>query len=256
MPDALVSFLNRRGYQPVLLPQTGLAPPDMYNVSGDALVRRGPLRDYLPELDGLAPIEASLPDFEQKFTTRKTIKLAVGFLEEALACIGISSIPRLDLSFAGSQDVRFAFSDIVKREVAPSALDQLIANIRLGAIPERYAREGDLHVAYEYVYAGKLLMTRHDQRHFDFGAKGDVAEFIKLGANAKVHVESETRIAFSRSGRDRVAFAYKSGRLLLNEGRWELLLRRDMLGGETEAQHPYIPHPGRLARVIESEATP
>ncbi len=76
MPDAFVSFLNSRGYQPVLLPQTGLVPPEMYNITGDELIRRGPLRHYLPQTDTLVVVEAQLPDFEHKFTTRKTLKLA------------------------------------------------------------------------------------------------------------------------------------------------------------------------------------
>ncbi len=95
-------------------------------------------------------------------------------------------------------------------------------------------------------------MTRHDQNRFDFGAKGDIGEFIKLDGNAKIDVELETRIAFSRSGKDRVAFAYKAARLLLNKGRWELLPGRVMLGDENEAFPGFVPQPGRLSKAMDS----
>jgi hypothetical protein len=247
MPDALVNLLNNKGYQPVLLPQTDLLPPDLYNVADGMLMRRGQLSFYLPPVSGLSVGEAKLPDLEEKFTTRKSLAAAVSFLQDALECLGISSIPKLDLSFAAKTGLRFAFTDVTSRSVPVAGLDQIIQGVNLGAIPARYVEEGNLHIAHKYIYARKLLMMRQDQRRFDLGASGDISEFIKLGEKAKVEVESEIKISFSKPGRERIAFAYKSVRLVQNGPRWELLFGRVRLGEGADGQS-FLPQPGKVVR--------
>src|SRR5687767_4771808 len=114
MADALVELLNSLGYQPVFLPRTGLEPPELYNFieDGRRLLRRGPLQAYLPPGLVLPVTHGDLADIEHTQTSGKRMKAAAGFLERALRCIGITDIPRLDLSFTDARSFTFSLTGV------------------------------------------------------------------------------------------------------------------------------------------------
>src|SRR5262249_45640441 len=129
MADALVELLNSLGYQPVFLPRTGVVPPELYNLANGRLVRRGPLKDYPPAAAGLVAKDGQLPDIAHRQTTKKQLKGAVAFLERALHCLGIASVPKLDLSFTRSTELVFAFAEVTYKSVDPSQLDPVLKDI-------------------------------------------------------------------------------------------------------------------------------
>src|SRR4051812_5557135 len=107
MIDALVAELNKLGYQPAWLPQTGLVPADVYELvrAGTArLMRRGPLHHFLPAVAGLAMTRGRSADIEHRHSTKKKLGAAAAFLQRALGYLGVTSIPKLDLGFAGGEE--------------------------------------------------------------------------------------------------------------------------------------------------------
>jgi len=222
--DDLVRELNRLGYQPIFLPRTNIEPPELYNYSPEVqrLVRRGPLKDYLSDAAQLAVQSAKLGDINYSYTSSKKAEAALSFLQNALKCIGITSIPKIDLGFAGSHDFSFAFTDVTSRKVDSSAIDQIIQNIKTGAIPEDVVAAGRLHVAYDYAYANKLIMSRGDKKEFSENISGKVGDFIDLGVKGSVTMESKSTISFKGSADERAAFAFMAGYLSRDEdGKWE-----------------------------------
>ncbi len=120
MSDSLVKLLNQSGYQPVFLPQSGIIPPELYNYDQHRLIRRGALVNYIPEVASLALRKELMADIEGKQNQRQELRRRGDSSNSALSVLGISSVPKLDLSFTGARQLSFAFTDIVfKRSTRP-----------------------------------------------------------------------------------------------------------------------------------------
>ena len=243
MRDRLVALLNDLGFQPVFLPTTGLEPPELYNHDRGRLIRRGPLERYLK-----APIPRPhagvLPDIEHHHTSRKRLGEATKFLHNALRCIGVAA-PRLSLSFLGSEDLVFAFSEVTTARIDPADLDPLLQQLEVHAIPDEYVTGGALHIAYEYAYARQILLRREDGHGFAARIGGRLHEFFDLGGKGKVRVKDDTALVFSASDEAPAAFGYKAGQLRLDHDKWafypEII---DSARGEADVQAPYLPARG------------
>ena len=153
MSDAFVTMLNSYGYQPVFLPRTGLVPPELYNFANKRLVRRGELSEFRQKPASFTPTKGRLGDLQGKVTSNKHSEAAIGFLQKALQVLGVSGVPKIDLSFTGSKDFVFAFSDFTFQALDPAVLDGILQDLTIPlAIPDSYIQLGGLHVAYEYAF--------------------------------------------------------------------------------------------------------
>lgn len=243
MSDALVRLLNRIGYVPVLLPRTGVTPPELYTFAEHRLIRRGPLERYLQEPVVFRTREGELGDIEGQVTSGKDHGAGASFLANALAALGLTGLPSIDLSFTGSNELTFCFSQVRYRGVDPADLDEVLQQLRLPpSIPDEDVEEGALHVAFEYAYAQALCLQRADGQAFAVSVDGALNEWVNLGAHAKAEVHSNSRITFAATDRVPAAFAYKAGRLHRVGPRWifepEIVARR--AGVKTESR-PYLP---------------
>jgi hypothetical protein len=257
--DDLVRLLNAEGYQPIIIPRTNVTPPEMYTYAQDRLIRRGPLADYLPSGATLPRLrKGSRGDIQHKESRRKNVGTAASFLEDALKCMGVTSAPKLDLSFAQGCALTFSFTGVTYEGVNPSDLDELLVkyNLQLGAIPAEYVADGRLHIAYEYAYASSLLMKSADNSKFRADLKGvKVEHFIDIGAEAKVAAESETTIRFSSKTGKPAAFAIKVGQLEQRGKAWAFYPEEQMGSGyvSTEVKQPYLLEPGAIVLVEDIE---
>jgi len=244
MSDALVKTLNSYGYQPVFLPHTGYLPPDMYSFANHKLIRHGSLQTYIKDPVTFQPTIGKLGSIEGKVTSGKNAGAAVGFLSKALSVLGVGSLPKLDLSFAGSQDFVFAFTDVTFEAVDPNILEGILQELKIPlAIPDEVVTEGDLHIAYEYAYATTVKMSRADGRNFAADVSGNIGSYVDLGVNGKVAVSGNSTVTFSSTANDPAAFAYKAGRLEKKpDGRWifqpEIVKN---LAGSPERKWEFVP---------------
>ena len=246
MSDALVRELNRLGYQPVFLPRAGVKPPELYNYEqkNRRLVRRGALSEYLPAAKELIPTSDRLADIAYKYTSAKEVNAAVGFLANALRCIGIESVPKIDLGFAGSKNFSFAFTQISYLSVNPARLDQVLRGMSISGIPREYVEAGRLHIAYEYAYTHELIMSRADKKAFSQEISGAVGTYFDLGTKGSVSVINDSTISF-RSESSAAAFAYKAGRLEQEDGGWVLFPEEVSRSGYEDGNGPpYLPQRG------------
>jgi hypothetical protein len=220
--DELVWELYQLGYPAAWLPQTGLVPPDIYDVASVAserrLVRRGALRDYLPAVARLPLHRGQMIDVDYHHTTHTG---AVEFLARALGHLGISAIPKLDLGFTGGSELTISFAEVQFARVGISAVERMLPQMEPHAIPQDLIADGRLHIAYEYLYAGSVHVERADQKAFDVDVASRIGELVEVGSGARVSVEHGTRLVFSGSG-ERAAFACKAVRLTCSGSRWQL----------------------------------
>jgi hypothetical protein len=249
MSDALVTMLNSYGYQPVFLPRTGLVPPELYNFAKKRLVRRGEFARFFQKPVTFTPTKGKLADLQGKLASNKNYAAAVGFLQQALQVLGISGLPKIDLSFAGSKEFIFAFSDVTYQAVDPAVLDTILQDLSIPlAIPDSYVQFGDLHISYEYAYAKTLTMSRSDGKSFDADVSGDVGAFINVGAKGRVELKSNCTVSFSSSSEEVAAFAYKAGQLHKDKERWtfEPEVVKRARGGTQERREVYVPSRNRV----------
>ena len=243
MADALVKMLNSYGYQPVFLPRTGVVPPELYNFANKRLVRQGELARFFAKPVNFKPTKGKLGDLQGKITSSKRSSAAVGFLQRALQALGISGMPKIDLSFAGSKEFVFAFSDVTYQSVDPAVLDGILQDLSIPlAIPDAYVQMGGLHVAYEYAYANTLNMSRSDGKKFDADISGNLGTYVDLGAKGSVELKGNSTISFSSKSGQVAAFAYKAGQLHKSGTRWtfepEVVMR---LRGAATRTAPFLP---------------
>lgn len=259
MADELVKLLNAYGYQPVFLPRTNVEPPELYNFVDKRLIRRGPLKYVLPAVERMRPTRGAVADIEHKQTSGKNARSAVAFLGNALSALGISAVPKLDLSFAGSKEFVFSFSEVSYSAVDPARLDQVLQQLRTyDSIPDEYVRSGRLHIAYEYLYAKRLLLRRADHKSFSIDISGSVGDYIDVGLSGNVETDGTTVVTFAPSGPELPAFAFKVGRLEWLSNRWifqpEVVMRG--AAGRRGARKPYIPARSVVLLVEDAEKTP
>jgi hypothetical protein len=222
MSDALVKVLNSYGYQPVFLPHTGYVPPELYSFEQHKLIRHGTLTAYIKESITFQPTSGDLGSIEGKVTSSKNVDAAIGFLSKALAVIGLGAVPKVDLSFAGSNDFVFAFEGVTYQAVDPAVIESILQGLTLPlAIPDEYVAKGDLHIAYEYAYADTVKMGRTDGKKFSTDVSGNVGAYVDVGTKVKTEVNGNSTITFSGTDKNKkAAFAYKAGRLLKQGARW------------------------------------
>lgn len=246
MADQLVQLLNRHGYQPVFA-RVGLKPPRLYTYErtgrGLAMQLRGDLSHFVPEGSRLPrPVpQALMSEISGISTSSKDVKGSLGFLRNALACIGIVNAPRLDLKFAGSGSFKFSLTDLEAVGIEPASLNDILPKLNLDTVPPKLLADGKVYIAYEYLCASTVTLERGDAKSFD--TQVDVArigEFVDVGAEGKVKVERNSRMVFQSADGKRAAFATKVGRVSEEAGKRYLVL--DDGFASTEAlRSPVIP---------------
>jgi hypothetical protein len=244
MVDALVATLNRAGFQPIFLPQTGLAPPEMYNLTSKdhrpRLARRGPLGHYLQPGTEFTIVRSSLADISQQRSTGKSLSASADFLSKCLACLGIAAPPKLDLSFAKTSKLAFAFRGVFSLRVDPAEIDHALKGLDLGAIPDEYVERGFLHIAYEYAFATAVVMQREDGHDFSVRTDADVASFITIGAGVSLRMANSSTVSFETAeGAELPAFAYRAGRLT-RDSRWRFYPEETYRSDQSADAQPYI----------------
>jgi hypothetical protein len=250
MADTLVKLLNANGYQPIFLPRSGMVPPDLYNFADHKLIRRGPLVNYIREIASIPLSTGTTADIEGKQTSGKNFGAALDFLSSALSVIGISSVPKLDLSFTGARQLTFAFTNITFKALDPAVIDGILQKLKTpAAIPEAYITEGALHIAYEYLYSKTLLMSRSDGQSFSADVRGNIGAFIDLGGKGKVECKGESTISFSGDAAESAAFGYKAGRLQRSGSTWSL--EPEIVVKKGAGPDSYIPARGVVLRAEE-----
>ena len=197
-----------------------------------------------------------LPDIEHHHTSGKRLSDATKFLHNALCCIGVEPA-KLSLSFAGSDDLVFAFSQVTTARIDPSDLDPLLQQLEIHAIPDEYVASGALHIAYEYVYARRVSLRRDQGKGFDAEIGGRLREFFDLGAKGRVRMEGNTTLTFTASDEVPAAFGYKAGQLRLESGKWSFYPEvvsnvRDDAGSLVQA--PYLPARGVVLMGLDEPA--
>jgi hypothetical protein len=182
-----------------------------------------------------------MPDIEHHSSTSKTQKASVSFLKKALACIGVDGSPKLDISFTGKASLTFRFTNI--RVASFDKMDNVVKEkLALDAIPPNVIEDGDLHVAYEYLYAENLIMSRDDQKAFEHDVAASLQTHIDIGTKGKVELRSSTTLSFSSTLTDRVAFACKFGQLVRRNANWYFYPEEGKMG--REQTRPFVPARG------------
>ncbi len=256
--DPLTKMLNARGLQPLAMPQTTLVAPEVWVFDNTSLVRWGPLASFVTAGSLPTPLEETgMPDLERAETSHKGMSAAGSFLDTALRCIGVTSAPRLDLSFAKGCNILFRFRGITTRGLAPASLGQALSSFAPGIIPSQQVAAGMVQIAYAYAYAETLDMRIATSESASLDLKAlQIDTFIDVGGKADVSASDKTTLSF-RAKTQPVAFACKVGGLTKKRGKWELKVTETLgfqaTANEAEAT-PYLLRRGAVLLGQQREA--
>ncbi|MBV8152795.1 MAG: hypothetical protein JOY98_00120 [Candidatus Eremiobacteraeota bacterium] len=184
-------------------------------------------------------------------SSRKSGGGSIDFLSRALACIGVPVLPKTKIGIDLGQSILFSFDGITSKGVDASKITKVVTSLNLKTIPSKQLENGDVHIAYEYLYAKKLLMARADSGWFTGDVAGKIGKWVNLGsAKVDVQVQNQTAISFEVSGRQPApAFAYKAGQLLPENG--ALTFRVEVVkAGPAGESLPYIPNRDQPLNVV------
>jgi hypothetical protein len=231
MADRLVAFLNSLGLQPVLLPSSGLHPPELYSYSRrSGLVRRGPLIDYLVSGSQIPDVtEGALPDVDEQCSSAKGRRSALRFAEGVLAIFGGQG-PSLHSAFSGKGKFEFSLREVTYAGLNPSQIEILIREIDLSRLSMKDLKEGNLHVAYQYAYANKLVIRSGSSGRGTGKAAANIGGLVDIRQEGVQTSDKNSELVYNAVDARAVMFAYKAGQLHWNghsvEFRPEELRRR------------------------------
>jgi hypothetical protein len=255
MADKLVALLNGLGYQPVFA-RVGLRPPRLYTYErtkrGLVMQLRGELSAYLAQGTKVPPSRSQpmASAIEAQSTSGKDLKGSVDFLRRALACIGIETVPKLELAFAGSKDLKFSLTDLEAIVVEPAAIEPLLPGLDLGRIPPELLTDGKAYIAYEYLAASTVVLERGDEKAFDTKLEGKLGEFVDVGQAAKVEVKDGSKLSFQGKDGKRAVFATKVGRIdQRKDGRY--LALDDGIASGSGQRIPVIPKTNAVLLMVD-----
>jgi hypothetical protein len=261
MSDQLVATLANFGYQAIFLPGTGYIPPDLYTYRGGSgkiptrLVRHGPLSSYLDgsERDQFDLNQRKVSTIKGVYTSSKNSGGSLDFLSRSLACIGIPALPKARIGIDLGKAIVFSFDGVTSKAIDPAEIEKVLGRLILkGRIPSDQIEDGDVHVAYEYLYAKQLVMARADGGTFTGDVAGKIGDWVNLGsAKVNVKVRRQTTISFEVTGSGEApAFAYKAGQIVPSDDGFSLRVEVVKAGGIRGGQAPYVPHPDHPLKVM------
>jgi hypothetical protein len=256
MADRLVKWLSERGYQPVLLPETGMEPPDLYVFQDHRLRYWDKLKNYLPGRVAPPAInDSQLSDIQLVQTTQKNLAGTLSFIGNALRKLGIESGPNMDLSFAGTGELTFSLVGVTCKEVGLVEITKLVKNLKQNLLPEGYLEKGVIHIAYKYAYAQKLEMKRVDSGKFQGNITGvQVEQLMNIKTSGSVEVKNGDSLIFDSKGSTPAAFAYKAARLRVAGDGFDVLPEdmKHLSGGDEKVLSEskfYLPAPEFVLKV-------
>lgn len=250
--DKLVQFFNERGYQPVLLARTDLAPPDVYDLRDGAYERLGPLMSFLEvETSIFTPVVADATDFEHAEANTHDSKLSISFFKSLLKHFGLGSSEG-KAKIAADVSSAYRFKDVSVRTVDVVDIDKALEAGSLRSIFRAEAERGSIHIAYEYLYAGKVQISHGDHDDVAVGLSADLPQMASVETSASHLGKDTSSIAYQNSNRP-VVIAFKVGQLVQSGGKWKLKVGRSSLGFDPLSARniPYIYQSGEILRIEE-----
>ena len=247
-PDPFVKYLNERGYQPIVVAKGGIFPPMICIL--DAKRKRYEFRYKLEDvlLPGARPLEVNegaVVDMEKEKVAKQGGELSVGFMSKIAALFGAGNA-KIDVAGDVNKGATFNFQNVISKFVllGPCA-DVLTKYVDKNKVPDDDdMRAGNVHVAYDFLYAGSL------ERHYanDWNAKAGVEGGVPEALSFKLagHVENKNGEAekfdqAKHQNPQRVAFAFKVAQMKYTPG--GVTLKGSDEPGEGfnqfEGKHPY-----------------
>jgi hypothetical protein len=217
----LVRFFNERGYQPVLFARSDLTPPDMYNFTDGNYERLGPLASFLKsEVPISPPTHAYAPDFERVETNKHTAEVSFSFLKNLLERFGLGSTEG-KANIAADVDSTYRFNDVT---IASVNVIDIEGALKAGFLTDHVKSEaanGSIHVAYEYIYAGTVKISRGDHDDISVGLSANLPQVAKVSTSASQLGKDSSSVSYQNSTRP-VVIAFKVGQLVPSRAEWKL----------------------------------
>jgi hypothetical protein len=253
--ERLLEFFTEKGYQPILLPRSDLLPPEVYFLEERRYERHGSLRNFLIATDIIPqPTIANAVDLEKIYTNGRQAHLSFSFFKQLLDLLGLAG----SLTASGKNNLAensvLRFRDVKISSVPRLAVEQALSiGFHADQIGYDKIQQGIVHIAFEYMYAGRVEIAFGDQDALSIGLSSDLQVVGIEGGRS-----SETRgldAATFESKTRAVAVAFKAGQLVRNGSNWELEVTRTSGSGfGPRSVVPYVYKPNEILAILDRTA--
>lgn len=248
--EALLRFFNERGYQLALLARTDLTPPDVYDFREGSYERLGPLAHFLTSNAPIPePALANAIDFEKVANTEHTAQISFSFFKNLLERFGLGSAEGQG-KIATNAESTYCFKDVT---IASVSVIDVEGALRAGLANDHVAsqvKSGSIHIAYEYIYAGKVQISRGHHDDMAVGLSANIPQVAK-GSATSSHLGKNTSLISYQNSVKPVVIAFKVGQLVKSGTEWKLKTRRGSAGFDPSSANSshYVYRPGEILTV-------
>jgi hypothetical protein len=252
LSDRFIRYLNDRGYQPILVPRGGIVPPMVCLLDSER--GRYEFRNKLANLltrpaPGLDFTEAPAPEFNQAKISKSGGQVSIGFLQSIGKVFGA---PKLDVSAEADRNNTFNFQDVIVRSVLTGPIESALQS---GVKPEKLGDNDDfaagrVHIAYDFLYARKIEMSRGTSAKGEGAASADggPAATFKIGVHA-----AGTDVDNTKYDNEPAAFAFRVAQVSYDDKAKRYRVRdvEPRGSGESEAGGPeerYVYETGQVLK--------
>ena len=236
--DPFVIYMNGKGYMPIILPKGGVAPPMLLSLNEGRYSDTRELIELLAsrnlQVDGLASDFKPAADFGKELTNNQKGKVKVGFLDGILSKLGLGADPTIEAHAGHGDQTKYQFQEVSVKKTLPGLIRDRIKNLQPDDFDETDLNKGRVYVAYEYVYAKKLVIGKGNNVAAGFEAKAE----IKKVANIEVSAGADgVRVDITAyNGNQPLAIGFRAGQLTRANGSyhfdWNMPVGKGLVAGE------------------------
>ena len=220
--DPFMRFMNGKGYMPIVHPKSGVSPPVVLTLKGDQYFDTREIVELLTSrklsTDGLVVDYQAAADFEKDLSNNQSGKVSIGFLGNILSKLGIGGDPKVAAHANHGDQTKYCFQGVSIKSVSPGLIRDRIHDLKPDDFDSDDLRNGNVYIAYQYVYAKKLIVGTGDNLAAGFDASVDIHNAAKIEVSAggdRVRIDMA-----SFNGEEPVAFGFKAGQLSLKDGKY------------------------------------
>jgi len=222
LDDPFMVYMNNKGYNPIVLPKSGVSPPMVMILESDHYSDMRELTELLTSrklsTEGLVANYEPAAGFEKDLANNKSGKVSVTLFDRLLSGIGLSGDATIKAHANQGGQTKYQFQEVYVKNTFPGVIRERIGNLESDVFDDADLKEDRVYIAYQYVYAKKLIIGNGNNMAAGFGGKG------KVGGAADIEVSASgdsVRIDVAKyNGNEPLAFGFKAGRLTRRTGKY------------------------------------
>jgi hypothetical protein len=222
LEDPFMLYMNSKGYMPIILPKGGVTPPVVMTLQDGHYTDTRELAELLAarklSTEGLNAGFQPAAGFEKELANNQSGKVSVGLFGSILSKLGLGGDPTIKAHADHGDKTKFQFQDVYVKGTLPGVIRDRIRDLQPEDFDEADLKNGKVYVAYQYVYAKKLIVGTGNNMAAGFEAKAQIEGTANIELSASGNSVRIDVTAYN--GNEPLAFGFKAGQLTRPGGKY------------------------------------